>query len=67
MNKSGHSTANIPNKGHFFYMYWAQCFDLLKQIANTLNYPVYEQSQIQWREVIFFFMLLNTFNARIFK
>lgn len=42
MNKTGHFTANILNKGHSFYMYWAKCFDLLKQIANTLNYPVYE-------------------------
>lgn len=42
MNKTGHFTANTLNKGHSFYMYWAKCFDLLKQIANTLNYPVYE-------------------------
>lgn len=54
MNKTGHFTGNILNKGHFFYVYWAKCFDLLKQIANILIYPAYEQSEIQWREVIYF-------------
>lgn len=38
-NKMGHFTESVKilSKEHYFYVYWENVFDLLKQIANALN------------------------------
>lgn len=35
----GHFTESVKilSKEHYFYVYWENVFDLLKQIANALN------------------------------